>query len=349
MMLFRLFAFAIYALHLRSGSVLAQRPTAYPYALTFGLSSITASRITTSGEIEIVRRPASIEYQTYVNSFLAPYGESIPDDGYRRAAMVKRSSDAENCHPALAISQQQLDIIGQAVEEMAGSRPQYRLFTSPPAIADIVDVVAQEALLPQRPIPRHMGWMAITAYDLQGCASSGRTLVECQAKRNDFDDLVLLIEYEEHYLGLHLLGTEYIGGVINFVGRRHSRDLGEARVLQAKNSSGHAQDLRNFIGDFINDCVNAYEYYQRLDIRTVVAAGTASPDSVAEVLDAARDAIGHKVQVLNYINPGDVIARGAAIFSQLMIDGDPQNDMWRDWFGTEPREEVEKGRESRAG
>ncbi|KAF2864973.1 hypothetical protein BDV95DRAFT_613124 [Massariosphaeria phaeospora] len=279
----------------------------FPYGLTLGPTSITASRYVTADDIEVLQFPAGPEYIAHCQQSLRHYRNS--------------SRPGENSTEIESMLRKEVQMVSDRLNATLGT---YASLAIPRTFTSISQGAAYYSLFPKGVTDRgkkHTQWAGVTqfacqAYDINTWKKVGRTAAN--------EDLVLVLEYEEQFLysSIAVLDLDY--HVFPIDSANLSLDLGESskiRLREKSDNDAYTHALREHLETFINSSVPEHE---RNDIRAIVVHESASTDAIAELQTIAYDAVANDVvEVLDSIDPMLLAAYGVARLARL-TEEDPQ-------------------------
>ncbi|KAF2658033.1 hypothetical protein K491DRAFT_756462 [Lophiostoma macrostomum CBS 122681] len=298
----------------------AERPRGLPYALCWGTSSVTASRFTSASAFQAVTFLTSGEYGNLFNDALVHY-DSL------------EAKDKIDVVHTTAIFREAVQVATKGLTEIDGESPTFSMLVLPSVFERYFTVIAHSTVLPVPEGPdkqdgaltSHPASTAGYAYNLNRCEKAGRTPQECQ-NLDVLNDKALVIDFEQEYLGLHIIDLAYELGTLPREDTSISSRFGEenANVFRMdQNYDTHAQGLREFVTGFLesgqNSVLVSRSFYMD-EIKAIVVAGSASTASFAELVDMAQETIGHQgVQIFDSIDPSTVVAQGAAAWAGWIL------------------------------
>jgi hypothetical protein len=174
----------------------------FPLAITLGPSHIFASWITQSGEIKVSRYLAGDIFIAYFNNTLIHHGEQ------------PNNLDIHNEDVATSTIRDAIKSISQDLSKTLGYKPIFAALFLPSVFNSSSLSAASTALFPNGRMakdgPKKLGYVATAAsfaYRLDQCDNLSVMPIECENIDNRAN-LILIIEYEKHYLYLHLVDVD---------------------------------------------------------------------------------------------------------------------------------------------
>lgn len=210
-----------------------------PWALSFGTSTIIASRLGASGNIDIRKFDASDEYTTYVSDALVNYGKRIQQlaTWYLQHGddLVLAPPDTHNRTTTQHLFKDTVDGIVKELDDGQERDLSYAAFTLPSIFNDSSISAARDALLhlfePMRDGPlnvRDAAHMVGYAYGLFECAAFGRTTEECAS--DEMVNLVLVMDVQRDYLFMNLVEPDLEYQVFPSLGKKLLKDYGSEKI-----------------------------------------------------------------------------------------------------------------------
>jgi hypothetical protein len=179
-----------------------------PFGLAFSPTSISASRFSISGVIEVTRYPASPEYQAYYRTAVLHAVESRDD---RHASNYTASAEHKN---TVAMFRKEIVPITQSLHKQLGHPPTYASLFLPPVFSADTRRSASDAILPRYEDDVNTGEgsssrAACYAFGFLECQNLGRAPEECRDDGDGPLSSVLLLEYEDDYLWAWLQEVDF--------------------------------------------------------------------------------------------------------------------------------------------
>ncbi|KAF2866632.1 hypothetical protein BDV95DRAFT_611683 [Massariosphaeria phaeospora] len=297
----------------------------FPYALTFGSSTLTASWFTKSEGIKAIQFPVDSKYRAYFEDALASFGKRIMRRGEWHVMagdeLVPAPPDTHNEDTAVSLFRDAAQQVSRNLSATLGFEPTYAALTLSSVFNQSSTKAATDAIF-----PNGMGFIhsikslnkvapaACVAHRLDLCGNLGRTPAEC-ADKDSISNLILVLEYEKEYLYVDLVFVYSEYRTFPSVGHEMLREFGEAnreKLLKSMSTYDYNRKLHQTLNAFIESLVER-QLIVRVDIRAIVVAGGASATAIAQLRKLAHNAVGNGVvKVVDEIDPGLATAHGAA-------------------------------------
>ena len=200
-----------------------------PWALSFGISAVDASRVHASGEVEHLKFNTSSAYRDFMN-----------DAVLRRRGQVNHSGDTYNEETVRSLFQATTGEITKRLNHRQGFTARFATFAMPPisflntpAVAEVFphlfDLAGREVEEEPRNV-REWAEMSCYAYDLASCNTVELTAEECADDENE--KLALVVHVEPDFLLLNIVIIDFESRVFPRTSERFLGDYG-SRSSQA--------------------------------------------------------------------------------------------------------------------
>lgn len=213
-----------------------------PYAVTFGPSSITVSRFTSSRGYEESRFPAGKEYTGYFEHVLLNHRYKVMRHGtwfHQGGEDVEEAPpDTYDGNATTALFLKALKSVSKTLNSQLGHDPTYAALVLPPFFDSTSEKAAISVLNKDGPyIFARLDNSACFAYGLELCRNQGRTATECQDE-DSLTNLNLIVNYEKKYLYLALDETYSEYYTFPPIFGELSKEFGEESGRSAREVSG---------------------------------------------------------------------------------------------------------------
>ncbi|KAH7407043.1 hypothetical protein DE146DRAFT_607170 [Phaeosphaeria sp. MPI-PUGE-AT-0046c] len=271
------------------------------YGLSFGATTIVASRFNSSGLIELTDFPASSDYRSWYTQTVNHFGESSHDIEEANVTSILIA----NVEPIIEDLARQDEKAPEIATLFLPSIFDWKVRS----VAD--DAVFSNAQYATRAASTRKA--ACYGYGFLKGDNLGRPISECN------DDgptsLVLLLEYEKEYLYAWLIEVEFELDVYSAEQDHICKECGE-KYREIVGSEAYQERLDKFLREFVE--VEVLSRYKREDIRAIIISGEASATCAEELGKAALNAVGtEEVKLMKNFEPSKVVAHGAAVFARL--------------------------------